>query len=123
MPEQFIKEIKRARLRYSQKLNNVEAVIRYLENDPWTFQSGYFKADLIKLLRRLSLTFAQQERVRKIVLAVVDGRDRREFRPYCRLAQKVDSTALRAELTRRLESQSEVTRRHARWVLNYLIKQ
>lgn len=120
MPEQFIKEIKRARLRYSQKLNNVEAVIRYLENDPWAFRSGYFKADLIKLLRRLTLTMAQQERVRKIVLAVVDGRDRREFRHYCRLAQKVDSPELRAELARRLDSQSEVIRRHARWMFDYL---
>jgi hypothetical protein len=107
-------------LRYSQKLSSIEAVISYLEDDPWTFGSGYTKAEMIKLLRRLSLTAAHQERLRKVVLAAVDGRDRREFRHYCRLAQKVDSPALRAELTRRLENQSEAISRHARWVLDYL---
>lgn len=97
-------------------------MIEFLEKDQWTFGSGYAKADLIRLIRKLDLNHTQAERLRRVVLAVVDGRDRREFRHYCRLARKLDSPQLRKELMRRLEDENEVVRRHARWVLEYLSK-
>jgi hypothetical protein len=107
---------------YFRKLRGVDAAIEFLEKDEWTFGSGYAKADLIRLLRKLDLNPNQAERLRRVVLAVVDGRDRREFRHYCRLACKLDSPRLRDELTRRLENEYEVVRRHAHWVLEYLSK-
>ncbi|MBO0861644.1 MAG: hypothetical protein J2P21_24790 [Chloracidobacterium sp.] len=62
------------------------------------------------------------ERSRRVVLAVVDGYDRREFIHYRQLARKVASSHLRKELTRRLERENEMVRRHARWMLEYHFK-
>src|SRR5215468_12433620 len=107
---------------YRSKRGGVDEAIKYLEKDEWKFRSGYAKADLICLLRKLDLKPNEAERLRRVVLAVIDGRDRREFRHYCRLACKVDSPQLRKELTRRLEDENEVVRRHARWALEYLYK-
>lgn len=104
------------------KLGGVDVAIEFLEKDEWTFGSGYFKADLIRWLRKLDLKPTQAERLRRVVLAVVDGRDRREFRHYCQLACKLDSPQLRKELMRRLKGEKEIIRRHARWALEYLSK-
>jgi hypothetical protein len=106
--------------RYLHRMGGVESVITFLEKDPWTFGSGYAKADMIRLLRKLDLTPKQEERLRKVLLTVVDKRDRREFRHYCRLACKLDSPELRRELTRRLRSTDEGVSRRARWMLDYL---
>ena len=105
---------------YLSKRGRVDEAIKYLEKDEWKFGSGYAKADLISWLRKFDLMPNEAERLRRVVLAVVDGRDRREFRHYCKLASKVDSPQLREELTRRLGDENEVVRRHARWVLEYL---
>jgi hypothetical protein len=105
---------------YLRKRGRVDEAIKYLEKDEWKFGSGYAKADLIRLVRKLDLKPDEADRLRRVVLAVVDGRDRREFRHYCLLACKVDSPQLRKELTRRLEDENEMARRHARWTLEYL---
>jgi hypothetical protein len=120
MANQLIEKLGRQNTAYLRKLGGVDGAIEFLEKDEWTFGSGYAKADLIRLLRKLDLKPIQAERLRRVVLAVVDGRDRREFRHYCRLACKVDSPQLRQELMRRLEDENEAVRRHALWVLEYL---
>src|SRR5262249_24701577 len=107
---------------YRSKRGRVDEVIQYLEKDEWKFGSGYAKADLIRWLRKFDLKRNEAERLRRVVLTVVDGRDRREFRHYCKLACKVDSPQLRKELIRRLEGENEVVRRHARWALEHLYK-
>jgi hypothetical protein len=122
MPNRLIEKLGRRNAASFRKLGGVDAAIEFLEKDEWTFGSGYAKAELIRLLRKLDLKPTQAERLRRVVLAVVDGRDRREFRHYCRLAYKVDSPHLRKELVRRLDGESEVVRRHARWTLEYLSK-
>jgi hypothetical protein len=104
-------------------MGGIESLIAFLENDPWTFGSGYIKADIIRLLRKLDLTPKQSEQLRKVLLTIVDKRDRREFRHYCRLACKLDSMALRRELTRRLQSMDKGVSRRARWMLDYLQRQ
>lgn len=107
---------------YRSKRGIVDEAIKYLEKDEWKFGSGYAKADMIRWLRKFDINPNEAERLRRVVLTVVDGRDRREFRHYCQLARKVDSPQLRKELTRRLEDENEVVRRHARWALEYLYK-
>ncbi len=97
--------------------SGLEAAIGFLEADPWFFRSGYLKAELIKLSTRLPLTQKQAERLRAVVLDIVDRRDGQEFRSYCRLARKVDSAELRAALALRLADESADIRRRARWVL------
>ncbi|HKQ73220.1 MAG TPA: hypothetical protein VJ810_05790 [Blastocatellia bacterium] len=122
MANRLIEKLGRRSAANLRKLGGVDAAIEFLEKDEWTFGSGYAKADLIRLLRKLDLNHTQTERLRRVVLAVVDGRDRREFRHYCRLACKLDSPRLREELARRLDNENEVVRRHARWTLEYLSK-
>jgi hypothetical protein len=98
----------------------VESIIEYLEKDPWKFGSGYTKADMIRLLRKIDLKQRQVERLRKVLLTVVDKRDRREFRHYCLLACKLDSQELRRELMHRFQSPDEGIRRRAGWMFDYL---
>ncbi len=92
--------------------------VKFLEADPWFFRSGYTKAELIRYIRHIELSQAIAERLRRVVLAAVDHRDRREFRLYCRLARKVDSPDLRSELSLRLQHVDPAVRRRARWALN-----
>ena len=107
---------------YLRKLGEVDAAIKFLEKDEWEFGSGYVKADLIRLVKKLDLRPDQADRLRRVLLAVVDDRDRREFRAYCRLASKLDSEQLRNELALRLEGEDDGIRRRAQWMLHYLKK-
>jgi uncharacterized protein (TIGR02996 family) len=94
----------------------LETAVAFLEADPWFFRSGYAKESLIRFLCRLELAPEHVDRLRKVVLAAVDGRHRREFRRYCRLARKVDGPEVRSELARRLRHDDPRVCRHARWV-------
>jgi hypothetical protein len=96
--------------------------IEFLEADPWFFRSGYYKEKLIRYILRLDLTTNFQARLRKIILAAVDKRYRREFREYCRLARKVDNSELREALLERLKHDNSDIRRRAQWVLDGLEK-
>jgi hypothetical protein len=97
--------------------SGLETAVRFLESDPWFFRSGYVKADLIRFIKRLDLAPEYVARLRQVVLAAIDSRDRREFRSYCRLAQKVNAPEWRNEVSRRLQTEDEGIRRRARWVL------
>ena len=120
--------------------SGLESVVAFLEADPIFDGTGYTKEDLSRLLRRVELPSDYVQRLQAVVLSVVDRRDGREFRAYCRIARKVDSPELRAQLryrlTRELPSgdalppdQSSLLqaitrdkgiRRRARWVLEAL---
>jgi hypothetical protein len=92
--------------------------VKFLEADPWFVGSGYTKAELIRRISRIELPQAIADRLRQVVLAAVDHRDRREFRQYCRLALRVDSPELRENLSLRLMHDDPAVRRRARWVLD-----
>jgi hypothetical protein len=94
----------------------VEAAIAFLEADPWFFRSGYQKQVLIRHLKRAQLNAAQRNRLGYVVLAAIDGRDRVEFRHYCRLACGVWSDALDDEVGQRMQSPDPGIRRRAFWV-------
>ena len=92
----------------------------FLEVDPWFFRSGYLKERLLRALKGADLNSEECDRLNRVLVAVVDSRERREFRDYCRLAAKVATTALRAELQLRVASQDERLRRRAIEMLRYL---
>jgi hypothetical protein len=98
----------------------VEILVRFLEADVYCFGSGYGKGDVVDVLKRLEFDLATARRLRQVVLAIVDGYDRREFRVYIRLARAVDSPELRESLQVRLDDVSPKVRRHARWMLDGL---
>lgn len=96
--------------------SGIETLVRFLEADVYCLRSGYAKAEAIRFLTRADLDDATLERLRRVVLKVVDV-DRREFRAYIRLARRVDSAVLRDELRMRLAATRHRTVRHAEWML------
>ena len=100
--------------------SGADSAIEFLEADPWFFRSGYVKATLIQRLTRLDLSPLHASRLRTVILAAVDGRDRRELRSYRRLARKVDAPDLREALQSRLAADDPGVRRRARWILDAL---
>jgi len=95
----------------------LEPLVSFLERDPWTFGSGYGKADAIRFLKRAPLAEETKQRLRRVVLNAVDGRERREFRHYCKLARKVDAPELRAALRERMMGTDPAIQRRAGWML------
>lgn len=97
--------------------SGVQTLVRFLEADVYCFRSGYMKADVIHFLTRADLDTASMSRLRQVVVAAVDGFDRRDFRAYIRLARRLDSETLRQELTSRAGSSTNRSARHAQWML------
>ncbi len=95
----------------------LETAIAFLEADPWLFRSGCVKAALIRYINRLELLPGQRARLRAVVPAAVDHRDRREFRAYCRLARRLDAAEFRRALEGRAKDVEPRVRQRARWVL------
>ena len=101
----------------------LEVAVSFLEADPRAFRSGYVKADILRRLKRVHLSAEHRQRLESVIVAVVDrAATPREFRDYCRLARSLGSDRLRAELVLRLESSDVVVRRHARWVLDAMVR-
>ena len=94
----------------------VETAIAFLEADPWFFRSGYEKQKIIQHLKRSRLTESQRSRLARVVLAVIDSRDRIEFRHFGRLACGIWSDFLDEEVARRMQSPDPGIRRRATWV-------
>jgi hypothetical protein len=95
----------------------IEMAVFFLESDPWFDRSGYVKEALLKRLKRLPLTPRIAARLHRVLLAAVDGRDRREFRRYCWLARSLVTPDLTRALRERLTSADAGVRRRAEWML------
>lgn len=98
----------------------VEMAVRYLEADPWFFRSGYIKEELLKRLRRVTLTDDQRERLRAVILARINKGSGREFRDYCGLAKHLMNDAFAAEVRQAMMSQDANISRRASWVMSSL---
>lgn len=98
----------------------IEMAIRYLEANPWYFRSGYYKADILKMLRKHSLNDDQCDRMRKLILERVRGLPVREMRAYARFAVKVSTPQFEAELIDIAGNTDRLAARHAQLVLDCL---
>lgn len=96
--------------------NSLEVAIRFLEDDPWFFGSGYVKADLLRYIKKFELSEEQTQRIQRILLAAIKLRDRREFKYYCRLAARVDSPEFEQQITELCSDPDLNVQRRARWV-------
>jgi len=76
----------------------IEQAILYLEVDPWYFRSGYLKERLVRKLKAANLSTKNCNRLLKVIWNVARGKNRREFRDYCRLAAVVASEDFRQML-------------------------
>lgn len=97
--------------------SDVEVLVRFLEADVYCFHSGYMKAESIRALLGAHMTSGVADRLRNVVLAVIQAYDRQEFRSYVRLARRLDSAGLRLRLRALADSPSNATARRAGWVL------
>jgi hypothetical protein len=122
MHERFIEKLRKQRFYRGSSIQDLDSAISFLETDPWFLGSGYMKADLLKIVTQVELNHSQLTRLRKVVIDIVDKRDGREFRWYCRLACKVQSAEMRDELRRRLSSEDANIRRRARWMFDWISK-
>jgi hypothetical protein len=93
-----------------------------LEVDPWFFRSGYLKQKLLRALKNAHLAPQEVARLEGICLAVVDGRPRREFREYCRVAARVGTARLKAGLMARLATSDTGVRQRTDEMLRYLLE-
>lgn len=98
----------------------VEMAVRFLEVNPWFFRSGYIKEELLRLIKQASLSDDQQERLRSVILARIEGGGGREFRRYSRLARKLSVPKFREAVLKLLQSDDPQVARRARWVLSSL---
>jgi hypothetical protein len=94
----------------------LETAIEFLEADPMFFRSGYVKADVLRLVKRMPLSEERAECLRAVVLGVVDKRASQEFRRYCRLAIRIATPSLRQDLKKRIDGEDPATARRARWM-------
>lgn len=76
----------------------VEEAIRYLENDPWEFGSGYEKATLLRRLKHIALSEADRDRLTIVLIHYVDVGGRWDFVEACTLARSLGTDTLRKHL-------------------------
>jgi hypothetical protein len=98
--------------------SGLEYCVRFLEADPWCFRSGYMKAELIPAITQFELDEPMRQRLRLVVIAIVDdARRRREIGRYGTLARAVATIDLRAELEQRTMAADPQVRFNAARVL------
>ena len=84
------------------------------------FRSGYIEQRLLQRLKHYALTGRQEKRVRRLVLRSLDGGGRRAFRGYSRLAGRLKTDGLHAEVEKRSRYTDAEVARRAEAVLQYL---
>lgn len=110
-----------ALLKVGEDRSAVEVLTRFLEADVYCHRSGYTKSDVIRALTRAAPFDAEtRRRLQRVVVAAVEGPDRREFRDYIRLARAVNDETLQTRLRERLDVDVRMVARHARWILEGL---
>lgn len=97
----------------------LEMALAFLEADPWFFGSGYVKADLLRFICRMSVAPVYWPRLKRIVLAAILLRDRRELRFYRRLAGKVFDSEFSQQVEALTVHEDAGVRRRARWILEH----
>lgn len=106
------------RLRHGSRSSpDIETAIAYLEIDPWHFHSGYIKEELARILRGVALKALQRHRVGEAIVAALQKGKREDLKEYARLARRVDSSKLRAQLAVLTNSADAGTAFRAKYVL------
>jgi hypothetical protein len=92
----------------------VERAIAYLEADPYFDGTGYVKSALVRYLKLVPFTPTQQERLRALILRVIDTYGHFGGKHVCRLAASVQSPEFLAQVRDRLKSPDYELRQRAR---------
>ena len=95
-----------------------EMAIAFMEADPWFFRSGYVKQRLATYLKRVKLTPHDQDRLRSVIVQVVQRRAAHEYSQYRRLARVLATPDLQRDLHTLAGSEDVAMARRARWMLD-----
>lgn len=91
----------------------------YIDQDPYFFRSGYILEDLLRRVKKLSLTGSEKTSIQRLVLKRIETRALRNFRHICRLIPMVDSDGFHTEVSNRAKSTDPQVRRRAKFALGY----
>ena len=97
--------------------SGVERAIEFLDADPIFFQSGYWKSRLVRYLLQAPLTPQQKDRLKEIVLKIVQRRNTWEFQAFCRLAYLLRDGDISVRLRELSELPDPSTTQRAKWML------
>jgi hypothetical protein len=100
----------------------IEDTILFLEVDPWYFRSGYLKEKLLDILKQAPLVEDDKARLRRVIVAVAAGRNRREFRRFCCLALKITTEDFERELEEKAKEQHPESKGKLSYLLNFIAK-
>jgi hypothetical protein len=78
----------------------IHEAITWLESDPFTWRTSYFKQKLMAALCGAEVSTRNQERLRIVLLRLTTRGRRQEFPVACRLARHVDNPDFRDALRR-----------------------
>lgn len=96
----------------------IDAAITFLSADPLFFRSGYIKQKILMYLKKVPLSQKQVEELQEILIHQIDIHGRREFRDYCKLADKIADESFITRIKEKLLSENKDTQRQAQWMLD-----
>ncbi|EDY16072.1 hypothetical protein CfE428DRAFT_6397 [Chthoniobacter flavus Ellin428] len=116
---QLLSDEGRARIRAGDS-EYVDLAISYLEADPYFDGTGYVKSYLVRYLKLVPFSAAQHERLRALILRVIETYGPFGGKHVCRLAASVQSPEFLSQVQVRFDSQDHDTRRRARNIYAYV---
>jgi hypothetical protein len=99
---------------------HVEPIISFLERDPYTYGSGYWKEKIWRYLLRVDLTEKQKERLRQVAVHYVKTRISREFFTMSRFISGIVNERFAAQVRELEDSHDHKIRLRAAILSAYL---
>ncbi|MEL6524817.1 MAG: hypothetical protein AAFQ07_03810 [Chloroflexota bacterium] len=81
-----------------------EPALTYLEDDPYTFGSGYRKVDIWRYIRRYDLKKKHIRRLEQAALPYLERPMEREFKPMCQTMCRIATDTFWEKVEKRLHS-------------------
>ncbi len=91
----------------------------YIDEDPYFFRSGYVLEDLLRRVKRLTLTTDEKRSIQRLILKRIETQALRNFRRICQLINKIDTDGFRTEVSNRSKSTDPNVKRRAEFALTY----
>ncbi|MEP1536500.1 MAG: hypothetical protein ABJQ34_06950 [Paracoccaceae bacterium] len=91
----------------------------YIDEDPYFFRSGYILEDLLRRVKRLTLSTDEKTSLQRLILKRIETRALRNFRRICQLINKIDTDDFRNEVCNRTNSSDPQVKRRAEFALSY----
>jgi hypothetical protein len=103
----------------NQDPTTIATAISYLEADPYFFRSGYIKENILRLLKKVTLSKKQIAELQEILIDAITNNNRREYQEYCKLARIIADEPFRHQIQDIIQQSDDATiRQRAQQMLN-----